>query len=171
MGSYPVFTLPGKCILLVALSSALSPLLASTPEVSPVNLHRGAFEIRWYDPGEAFGQPRGTIIFGSGDGGWSYWEERVCGHLASTGWFVAGVDFRKYSETDFSREILRADYVILARALDQRASKTTSLPLLYGGWSMGAELAVAAGADPNRPDPLRGLLLVAPGARWTVTRL
>ncbi|HEY8932262.1 MAG TPA: AcvB/VirJ family lysyl-phosphatidylglycerol hydrolase, partial [Rariglobus sp.] len=113
---------------------------------------------------------RGLCVFGSGDGGWSYWEEIVCAHLAKRGWAVAGVDFSKYSVTDYTQAILVADYGRLTAELERRTGAPMAgegaRPVVYGGWSMGAEQALPAAADvPARPAGLRGLLLVAPGAR------
>lgn len=118
----------------------------------------------WHLPTRA--PVQGIFVFGSGDGGWSYWEEIVCGHLAKRGWAVAGVDFARYAETDFSREILASDYAAIVNELGRRcppAPDGGGRPVIFGGWSMGAEHAVAAAAA-RSPVP-SGLLLVAPGAR------
>jgi pimeloyl-ACP methyl ester carboxylesterase len=40
-------------------------------------------------------------------------------------------------------------------------SKNPDLPVIYGGWSMGAVQAVAAAAGENRPQNLVGLLLLS----------
>ena len=130
-----------------------------------ITLTRGDYAARFYDI--ALGtHPRGLVVFGSGDGGWSYWEERVSRHLAARGFAVAGVDFRLYAEAPFSTAIIRKDYQQLVAALRGRRPEGETLPLLYGGWSMGAEQSLPAAADPaQRPAGLRGFILVAPGAR------
>jgi len=147
------------------------------PATEPITLSRGPFEIAWYQPTD---QPvRGLFILGSGDGGWSYWETRMARHLAQRGWAVAGVDFALYATTDYNQEILASDYARISADLARRsgqsvqAGQTPSIPLeakplpvIYGGWSMGAEQALPAAAVlAARPPGLRGLLLVAPGAR------
>ena len=148
------------------------------PATEPIALSRGAFEVAWYKP---IDQPvRGLFILGSGDGGWSYWETRLARHLAKRGWAVAGVDFALYATTDFSQEIVAADFARMVDDLKRRSEQPTQalqtpapaleakppLPVIYGGWSMGAEQAIpAAAVVAMRPTGLRGLLLVAPGAR------
>ncbi|MGC4071679.1 MAG: alpha/beta fold hydrolase [Nibricoccus sp.] len=129
-----------------------------------VVLSRGAYQARVRIP--AAGTARAIVILGSGDGGWSYWEERVAKHLGRT-CAVVGVDFSTYSASDYSQSVLAADLATLtALARSRVGGKGAELPVIYGGWSMGAEQAVAAaGAVQSRPPGLRGLLLVAPGER------
>ncbi|MCX6936707.1 MAG: hypothetical protein NTU80_02230 [Verrucomicrobia bacterium] len=147
---------------------ALSSMLRADPGDQPttrIALLREAYEARFYAP-PAETALRGLIVFGSGDGGWSYWEERISRHLATRGFAVAGVDFQAYAAQPFSAEILREDYRRLVAELRLRHPDATTLPLLYGGWSMGAEHAFPAAADrAARPAGLCGLILVAPGAR------
>jgi len=147
------------------------------PATEPITLSRGSFEIAWY---QSTDQPvRGLFILGSGDGGWSYWETRMARHLAQRGWVVAGVDFALYATTDYSQEILAADYARITADLARRSAQPVQapqtpatalalkpLPVIYGGWSMGAEQSLPAAAVLSvRPAGLRGLLLVAPGER------
>lgn len=128
-----------------------------------VELSRGLYEARFYAP---CGEVQGAVVLGSGDGGWSYWEEKVAWHLAKKGWAVAGVDFNAYAETDYTAAILRQDFRSLVEELHTRYPSTKDRPVLYGGWSMGAEQSVAAAAGAAERAPgLKGLLLVAPGAR------
>jgi phosphatidylglycerol lysyltransferase len=136
-----------------------------------VMLTRGMFAaLRLYSPespgGTHAAAPRALIVFGSGDGGWSYWEERVCRHLAARGCVVAGIDFARYAASDFSAEIVAKDFATLVAELRKRHPAAAQAPVLYGGWSMGAEHSLPAAAEAQvRPRELRGLLLVAPGAR------
>ena len=171
-----------RTILLVGLWLAamqIAPLLAGTeldhtkPATEPIALTRGTFEIAWYQPTQV--AVRGLFVFGSGDGGWSYWESRMARHLAKRGWAVAGIDFALYAATDFNQEILAADFARLVNELSRRSAVTANtpdnaqprlLPVIYGGWSMGAEHSLpAAAALSARPAALHGLLLVAPGPR------
>jgi hypothetical protein len=160
-----------------------APLRADTeldhtkPATEPIALTRGTFEIAWYQPAPL--AVRGLFVLGSGDGGWSYWETRLARHLASRGWAVAGVDFALYAATDFNQEILAADFARLVAELARRntppadapqtstpAQPAPPLPVIYGGWSMGAEHSLPAAAVLSaRPAGLHGLLLVAPGPR------
>lgn len=129
------------------------------------SLSRGSYAARFYAPAKNTA-PRALVVFGSGDGGWSYWEERVCRHLAERHFAVAGVDFNAYAGADYTPEILREDYRRLAAELRRRHPGTEETPVVYGGWSMGAEQAFPAASVPaGRAPRLRGLLLVAPGGR------
>ncbi|MEN9840202.1 MAG: hypothetical protein RL376_2 [Verrucomicrobiota bacterium] len=161
----------GVLLSLAALSIlALASILRADPEpgdqpTTRIALSREAYEARFYAP-PIDTALRGLVVFGSGDGGWSYWEERISRHLATRGFAVAGVDFQAYATQPFSAEILREDYRRLVTELRQRHPAAATLPLLYGGWSMGAEHAFPAAADrAARPAGLCGLILVAPGAR------
>ena len=155
-------------VLFAAFELRAAPGGSANARPEGLTLQRGAFTINWYMPA-AGTAVRGVCVVGSGDGGWSYWEEIVCAHLAKRGWAVAGVDFAKYSTTDYTQAVLVADYGRLVTELARRAgppSGDVPRPVVYGGWSMGAEQALPAAADvPARPAGLCGLLLVAPGAR------
>lgn len=155
--------LPG---LLLFLALAPAPTAARAAQATTsITLARGAYEARFYaPPGEK--APRGLIVFGSGDGGWSYWEERVCQHLAKRGFAIAGVDFNRYAEHDFDADLLRRDFCALVLELRRRHPGAEGSAVFYGGWSMGAEQSLPAAAEPaGRAPGLRGLVLVAPGAR------
>jgi phosphatidylglycerol lysyltransferase len=110
--------------------------------------------------------PKAIVIFGSGDGGWSGVETRMCQALAGWGCLVLGVDFNKYAKTDFSEEVLTADTAAIVGAAWPDSSKAIP-PLILGGWSMGAEVSVptAAALKGGLKERLAGLLLVAPGGR------
>ena len=148
-----------------------SELDHTKPATEPITLTRAPFEIAWYQPAQL--PVRGLLVLGSGNGGWSYWETRLARHLAGRGWAVAGIDFALYAATDFNQEILAADFARLVNELKRRSGEPASapdnakpLPVIYGGWSMGAEQALPAAAVLSaRPAGLRGLLLVAPAAR------
>jgi hypothetical protein len=47
----------------------------------------------------------------------------------------------------------------------RREFGTNPPPVILGGWSTGAEMAVAAGAGPHPPPGVTGLLLFSPGKR------
>ncbi len=140
-----------------------APPAESAPEA--LTLARGLGGVRFFLPaGDA--RSRAGVIFGSGDGGWSYWEERVCRHLRKRGFAVAGIDFRAYAAEPYTVEELREDYRRVAAELRRRAGPDGVESLVYGGWSMGAEQAVPAAARrASRPAGLRGFLMVAPGGR------
>jgi phosphatidylglycerol lysyltransferase len=154
--------------ILAPATQRAAPAAAETVS-APVLLQRGPFDVRWTLPVNV--PVRGLFVLGSGDGGWSYWETRAAEHLARRGWAVAGVDFARYAETDFTQAILAGDYATLVAELARRAGTARgegepTPPVVYGGWSMGAEHSLPAAAVlKTRPKTLRGLLLVAPGER------
>jgi hypothetical protein len=108
---------------------------------------------------------RGVIVFGSGDGGWTNIEQRLCGSLARRGWYIAGLDFSKYAGANYDQQQLARDLASLAQ-YGLAHTGNFDLPIVYAGWSMGAEQSVAAAAVPAAwPANLRGLLLISPGKR------
>lgn len=132
------------------------------PPLTALTLTRGEFDVRLYpSPG---GDPRALVIFGSGDGGWSEWEHTLCVWLQAANLAVAGFDFSKYSATDFDQPTLAADMAETAGFAAKRLN-AEGLPVLYGGWSMGAVHAIAASSGSNRPAALTGLLLLSLDSR------
>lgn len=110
------------------------------------------------------GKPRGIVILGTGDGGWSYWEEKTAQHLASRGFAVGGWDCRKFADTrNYQLSDLTSGFNAATQAVIKRSGASSSIPVWYGGWSTGAEQALAAASSSPRPAQLRGLLLAAPG--------
>ncbi len=129
-------------------------------------LKRGNFTIFRYVPVQADpkARPKAVIIFGSGDGGYDGWEDRVCKALQADGYEMLGFDCALYAKTDYNLETLQADFDKIAQSsLSQYG--TPSIPLIMGGWSMGAEQSVPAAGGPRPPSGLTGLLLISPGDR------
>ncbi|WP_404422471.1 phosphatidylglycerol lysyltransferase domain-containing protein [Nibricoccus sp. IMCC34717] len=120
--------------------------------------------LRLYEP---YGttEPRAVVVFGSGDGGWSYWEDTVSDWMAADGVAVVGLDLAKYSKTDFTQLDIASDHARAARLGLERWGRGRALPVFYAGWSMGAAQAVAAAAKNGRPAELRGLLLLSADSR------
>ncbi len=134
----------------------------------PLPLNGGPFNVLYYCGEQA---PRGVVIVGSGDGGWSYWEENVAKHLAERGYAVGGWDCRKFADTRaYGHDELVRGFSAAVDAVEGRAG-VSNVPIWYGGWSTGAEQSVAAASSPDRPSRLVGLLLAAPGAhgRYGIT--
>lgn len=138
---------------------ALLPTMASADptEVKAVDLSRG--------PGKAYVykhavSPKAVIVFASGDGGWTDWEEEMASWLADAGWWVAGLNCRTYAEKDYDGDLLAEDFIRLARSV----AAPEDTPVFYGGWSMGATQAVAAAAYERAPN-LKGILLFSCGSR------
>jgi alpha-beta hydrolase superfamily lysophospholipase len=106
--------------------------------------------------------PKALILFGSGAFGWSGWEDRVCDHLQADGYDIIGIDSRKYALVDYDLDDLQSDFT----ALDEYGLKPYAdhpPSVIAGGWSTGAEQAVAVAGGPHPPPGLVGLLLVSPG--------
>jgi hypothetical protein len=172
----PVRGLPRLLLILCLIGAGCAknslPEGSHDPETIVLKLSRGDFSVRIYQPKGVFaGAPKGAVIFGSGDGGWKIWEERACRSLALDGWHVIGWDCRKYAEDDlgpYDADVLGWDLQTMA-SLSGEASRAGTL--IYGGYSTGAEQAVAGavwalshkGSGSSRCP--QGLLLVAPGAR------
>lgn len=126
-------------------------------EVQPLELSRGPGKVHTYRNTET---PRAVIVFASGDGGWTDWENEMSTWLAEAGWWVAGLNCRAYAERQYDGDLLAEDFQRLAKSLNAPAGT----PIYYGGWSMGAVQAVAA-AGTYKPADLRGILLFSCGAR------
>ena len=107
---------------------------------------------------------RATILFGSGDGGWSGFEEEIAFALQDQGYEVIGVNFNDYAETDYDLATLQGDFDRIAQLVQQPFGDHAP-PLIVGGWSMGAAQAIAVGGGPNPPHGLAGLLVVDPCSR------
>jgi lysylphosphatidylglycerol synthetase-like protein (DUF2156 family) len=132
------------------------------PPLTQVTLTHGEFDVRLYAP--EGNDPRALVVFGSGDGGWSAWEHGVATWLKEANLAVVAFDFEKYSATDFDQPTVAKDMAVVA---DFAAKKlhADGLPVLYGGWSMGAAQAIAAAKGTNRPPTLAGLLLMSLDSR------
>ena len=129
-------------------------------ETLSLELPHGRFQTLYYNQ---TAKPLGIVILGTGDGGWSYWEEKVAKHLVVKGYAVGSWDCRKFSDSrSYDQAELAAGFRAAVDAVKERAD-IDEVPVWYGGWSTGAEQSVAAAADPERPGNLVGLLLAAPG--------
>jgi phosphatidylglycerol lysyltransferase len=153
-----------RALLIITLFLGMANSLRADEPLAPtitVSLKRGAFGTYHFAPA---GTARALVIFGSGDGGWGYLENRVCGFLASQGIYTIGIDCNKYAETDYDAGTLTKDFGTIARDGLTR-TKDPNLPLIYAGWSMGAVQAVAATATESRPRNLVGLILLSMNKR------
>ncbi len=139
------------CWLLVGLCSA------ATDEVQSIDLSRGPGRTHLYRHTET---PKAVIVFASGDGGWTDWENEMATCLADAGWWVAGLNCRSYAEKHYDADLLAEDFERLAKSLNA----PPGTPVFYGGWSMGAVQAVAAAGTERAPD-LAGILLFSCGSR------
>ena len=133
------------------------------PKIMLTLTHGGEAKVRIYEPDEK--PPKLILIFGSGDGGWTVWEDRVAQWLKEMGVYVLGFDMRNYAATDYDAASLGKDFALLAKEGMQRSGGTTETPIAYGGWSMGAVQAVPGAAWKDRPANLIGLMLMGADSR------
>ena len=147
-------------LLLTALLLTMSNSLRADEPLAPtiiLSLTRGPFGTYHFVP---TGAPRAVILFGSGDGGWGCFENRVCSLLAKQSIYTVGIDCNRYAETDYDAVTLSEDFAAITRDTLNR-TKNPNLPVIYGGWSMGAVQAVAAAGGQSPPRNLIGLILLS----------
>ncbi|WP_009963762.1 phosphatidylglycerol lysyltransferase domain-containing protein [Verrucomicrobium spinosum] len=118
---------------------------------------------RLYEPDER--PPVAVMVFGSGDGGWSAWEDAVSHWLRDAGVYVIGLDLREYAAKDYTAELLGRDMATLAAEAASRGGGDDSTPVIYAGWSMGAVQAVPAAAWKERPAALKGIIMLSADSR------
>lgn len=165
----PIHSLGLSFLILVLAASGPAFAEAPTPPPTPtttIKLKRGDELPLLLFHAELKGgatRPKALILFESGGGGWSWWEDLVCHKLQTSGYEVIGIDARLYSLTDYTLDILQADFQAIA-GLGQKPYGDHPLPLILSGWSSGAEQAVAVAGGPHPPTGLTGLLLFAPGS-------
>ena len=127
-----------------------------------LKLSRMSFPVRIY---EADKRCRAVVLFASGDGGWKAFEDKICRYLAAQGLCVVGWDCRQFADAGpYDQKVLDAGF---AAALEEarRINGVRDVPVVFSGYSTGAEQAVAAAAASPRQQKLAGLLLIAPAER------
>ena len=117
----------------------------------------------FFKPTAARTVPKALVIFGSGASGWGGFEDLVGDKLQAEGYEVIGINCEIYGHSDYTVQTLEADDEKLANTYLAPYGSNPP-PVILGGWSTGAEQAVAAAAGPHPPANLAGLLLIAPGA-------
>ena len=94
----------------------------------------------------AAGDPRATVIFLPGDGGWRGAAVSIARTMVPWGYDVYGFDTKKYLEgfsengSKLSRSQIAGDMRLLAAHVRGGSSR----PVIFVGWSQGAGMAVAA---------------------------
>jgi phosphatidylglycerol lysyltransferase len=134
----------------------------SAGKVVTIALARGPYDLLLFP--SKLPQTRAILLFGSGDGGWSGFEETIALTLQDQGYEVIGINSNAYALTDYDLTILQGDF---RRIADYARAPFGDRPppLIVGGWSMGAEQAIAVAGGPHPFPGLRGLLLMDPGSR------
>ena len=157
---------------LILLLALIFPILAPAQETegeedelpaprATVHLSHAEASVRLYEPDTL--PPKAILIFGSGDGGWSPWEDAIARWLREDNCYVVGFDFHEYAAKDYDLDTLGKDMAELARDAASRCQGENT-PVIYTGWSMGAVQAVAA-ASKNRPPNLAGVILLSADSR------
>ncbi|MGC4013778.1 MAG: phosphatidylglycerol lysyltransferase domain-containing protein [Luteolibacter sp.] len=127
-----------------------------------IELNHGKAVVRLYEPDES--PPHAIFIFGSGDGGWSPWEDTIAQWLKDSGIYVVGFDCREYAASDYDQDTLGKDMAKLAADAAVRCNGA-DVPVIYGGWSMGAVQAVAAAASQYHSPRLVGVMMLSADSR------
>jgi pimeloyl-ACP methyl ester carboxylesterase len=147
----------------IVLHMVLPHNVIATGALLTLNLAGGPQQIAYFC---STGEPKGIVILGTGDGGWSYWEENTAKHLADQGFAVGGWDCRKFADSrKYDHDQLCAGFKAAVELVREQSKAEIEAPVWYGGWSTGAEQSVAAATALDRPEHLAGLLLAAPGSR------
>jgi hypothetical protein len=148
----------------LALCASLVPARATCFPAS-LPLSRGDFSFFhfFFKPTDTLKTPKALVLFGSGGAGWGGWEDRVGDKLQAEGYEVLGINSEIYAHSDYDINNLQADFQKMAQAY-RAPYGAHPPPVILGGWSTGAEQAVAVAGGPHPPDGLVGLLLVSPGS-------
>jgi phosphatidylglycerol lysyltransferase len=160
--SIGLYTLALAAIIVWEAMQIASPNGSAGNTIS-IPLARGSFTVLDFPP-HAKKEPRAIILFGTGDGGWSGFEEAICKTLQGLGYEAVGIDFNRYARTDYNLDMLQSDMGLIASTIRDRYSDN-SPPVIIGGYSMGAAQAIAAAGGPHPPEGLIGVLLVDPCSR------
>ena len=127
-----------------------------------LRLPRMSFPVRIYAVDK---RCRALVLFASGDGGWKAFEDKICRYLATQGLCVIGWDCRKFADPGLYDQKVLAEGFAAAVEEARRFTAARDVPVVFSGYSTGAEQAVgAAAASPRQPN-LVGLLLIAPAER------
>ncbi|CAN5915338.1 hypothetical protein BH11VER1_BH11VER1_17940 [soil metagenome] len=158
--------LPLLLVLLFLLGATTNVLADDEDDVTipkaAIQLSHAEAMVRLYEPDES--PPKAIFIFGSGDGGWSAWEDAASHWLRDSGVFVVGFDMREYAKKDYNAATLGKDMAALANEILNR-SNNEAVPVIYGGWSMGAVQAVAAAGWKDHPKNLKGVIMFSADSR------
>jgi hypothetical protein len=117
----------------------------------------------------AEGHARASLFFFGNDVGFWDAHQRLAVKLASTGVDVVGFDVRPLLRTlpegdEDRRATVFADTIARLIAASRHELHADTLPLLVGGHSIGAELAIYTAAHASLPH-LAGVLAMSPGVR------
>jgi phosphatidylglycerol lysyltransferase len=155
-------TLRWAALALVSLIVWRLAIFHSHARPMTLELNRGAFTVLDF-PAKKL-KTVAIVLFASGDGGWGSLEERICHALQKNGFEVIGIDSTAYARTDYDLATLQFDFSRMVQKA-KAACGIHTLPLILGGYSMGAAQAIAAAGGPHPPPGLVGLVVVDPLSR------
>jgi len=167
-----------RMALVLSLLAALPPAAtardgggASAPSTNPITLKvrtsRGQHDLLLYAPsprttGSAAGE-KPLVLLLSGEGGWRTFDRLLADWLAEAGYFVGGVSALDYFwEPQDDRALLAADFRAYAAALAAAAGRPAGAPLVFAGFSFGADLAPWIAGAGGWDGRVRGLLMIGP---------
>lgn len=149
---------------MLAASVALGCRAGPPPTYVPRDVSLRRRELLFYIPSGSAAPPRALIIFLGNDVG--FWEphQELASRLAGAGYAVVGLDVRQYlaklPDGEPQRDRAFADSIVpLVAAI--RREVGDSLPLVLGGHSFGAEVALWIARN-REPPSLRGVLAMSP---------
>jgi len=132
-------------------------LFPSNGKELPIKLIRGPLTVFAFPSKRP--QTSAIILFASGDGGWSTFEEAIGQACQNQGYEMIGIDSRAYADTNYDLDVLQSDFRTIAQKVEE-PFKNKVPPLIIGGYSMGAAQAVAAAGGSHPPQRLVGMVLV-----------
>lgn len=154
-------------VLMVALVAWQIVMVALTPPTSvgkplTIDLKTGPLTLLVFPSHKP--ETQAVILFGSGDGGWSDFEESISRAFQDQGFEVVGIDSHAYARVDYDLDTLQSDFTHIARTVLAPFGDHPPT-LILGGYSMGAAQAIAAAGGAHPPPGLIGLLVIDPLSR------
>ena len=106
------------------------------------------------------GDPRATVIFLPGDGGWRGAAVSIARTMIPWGYDVYGFDTKKYLEgfSENGSKLSQRQMAEDMRLLAQYVRGGSPRPVIFVGWSQGAGMAVAAVAGSQAQTSIKGVV-------------
>ncbi len=130
-------------------------------EPVPVRTSRGTFPLRVYAPAKP--GPGLPVLLISGEGGWRQFDERLAAYLGEDGFWVGGLDTRRYFwKPQDDRQVAAADFRAYAAALSVAARRPADSQVIVVGYSFGADVAPWIAGAGGWGGRVRGMILLGP---------